>query len=104
MKPGGRLAPIGKRRRSELAERKALRERVIARDGGCRAQGLIEHTCAGRAEVHELIRRSQWKAGWLVDANCVALCSVAHRVVTTEPALAFEVGLALHGWQRGEVS
>lgn len=95
-----RLKPISDKRRAELAERERVRAEVLARDRGCVARRLVpEVKCAspdrGRArlEVHEIVKRSRWPAGWLVVDNCVALCQAHHDWTEAEPAKATAVGL-----------
>lgn len=92
------------RRRRDLAERRRVREAVIARDGGCVLRpgtALAERADIGACgwyrdgiEVHEIIGRGQWAAGWLVAGNCVALCPCHHDWVETHPTAAAELGLS----------
>lgn len=103
------IVPISKKRKAALPERKAVREAVLERDGyecqfwaHAREQlsGItdpdIPLACGGQLEVHEVIPRSAWAAGWLVPANCKTLCSRHHQWVTEHPTLAHEIGL--HGF------
>lgn len=49
-------------------------------------------------DIHELKRRSQ--GGSILDeSNCMAVCRECHRRIGNYPALAFELGLAKHGWE-----
>jgi 5-methylcytosine-specific restriction endonuclease McrA len=94
------LKPISSKRRKQIAERKAVREQVIARDGKCRALGVWPgHVCEGHVEVHEIVRRSQDSTAWLNPDLCVALCSQGHRDVHDHPDFARQVGLLRHGWE-----
>lgn len=93
-----RLQPVSRKRLDQAPARAAVRALVIARQGGrCGAIGLIDHRCAsfpGRQalEVHEVVSRGAG-GDWLDPANCVALCPVAHDLVTANPALGYAVGL-----------
>lgn len=50
-------------------------------------------------DVHEIIRRSQ--GGSILDENNVlAVCRKCHNRIGSYPALAFELGLAKHGWDK----
>ena len=51
------------------------------------------------ADIHEIIRRSQ--GGSILDEeNLMAVCRPCHRRIGNYPQLAFELGLAKHGWER----
>ncbi len=43
-------------------------------------------------EVHEVVARGPG-GDWLDPENCVALCPVAHDLVTANPRLGYETGL-----------
>ena len=50
-------------------------------------------------DIHELIRRSQ--GGSILDeTNLMAVCRPCHQRIGNYPALAFELGLAKHGWEK----
>lgn len=50
-------------------------------------------------DVHEIIRRSQ--GGSILDeANVLAVCRPCHIRIGNYPQLAFDLGLAKHGWER----
>lgn len=50
-------------------------------------------------DVHELIRRSQ--GGSILDeTNVLAVCRPCHTRIGNYPQLAFDLGLAKHGWER----
>lgn len=50
-------------------------------------------------DVHELIRRSQ--GGSILDEeNVLAVCRPCHTRINAYPQLAFDLGLAKHGWER----
>jgi 5-methylcytosine-specific restriction endonuclease McrA len=99
-----RLRPMSKRRRRELRQRAQVRVEVLERDGGCVARDrLPQVSCSGGdLDVHELVRRSQWRAGWLYASNAVAICRNHHRLVTERPELGHSVGLVVWSWERYE--
>lgn len=50
-------------------------------------------------DVHEIIRRSQ--GGSILDEdNVLAVCRPCHTRIGLHPKLAFELGLAKHGWEK----
>lgn len=50
-------------------------------------------------DVHEIIRRSQ--GGSILDENNVlAVCRPCHVKIGNNPKLAFDLGLAKHGWEK----
>ena len=50
-------------------------------------------------DIHELIRRSQ--GGSILDEkNLLAVCRPCHRRIGDNPQLAFDLGLAKHGYER----
>ncbi len=50
-------------------------------------------------DVHEMIRRSQ--GGSILDEeNVLAVCRPCHVRIGNYPQLAFDLGLAKHGWER----
>lgn len=50
-------------------------------------------------DVHEIVRRSQ--GGSILDPdNVLAVCRPCHVRIGNYPELAFELGLAKHGWER----
>lgn len=77
--------------------RKAVREEVLERDGSCRAAGIAPGRCwhpSGLAlDVHEVIPRGRWRAGYLVAENAVAVCRSHHHWITTHPEEATKLGL-----------
>lgn len=98
------------KRRKEQAERARVRQIVLERDRGCRAARLRPDPdgpechpwptrCRSpffdrpRLEVHEIVSRGQWPAGYLEPSNCLALCQVHHDWVTDNPAAAKALGL-----------
>jgi 5-methylcytosine-specific restriction endonuclease McrA len=50
-------------------------------------------------DVHELVRRSQ--GGSILDEkNLIVVCRPCHQRIGNYPQLAFDLGLAKHGWER----
>jgi len=61
--------------------------------------GKITFALRPSVDVHELVRRSQ--GGSILDeANCIVVCRPCHRRIGNYPQLAFDLGLAKHGWER----
>lgn len=94
-KPRKPLPVESERRKRERPKRAAVRAEVLARDRGCVAHrhGLTGR-CAGPLDVHEIIRRSRWSAGYLEPDNCVVLCRSHHDWVTLHDTEAMAVGLS----------
>lgn len=50
-------------------------------------------------DVHEIVRRSQ--GGSILDEdNLMVVCRPCHQRIGNYPQLAFDLGLAKHGWER----
>lgn len=61
--------------------------------------GLVTYVRNRPVDIHEIVRRSQ--GGSILDEeNLLAVCRPCHNRIGREPALAFELGLAKHGWER----
>lgn len=96
-----RLPPRSARRSSEVDARRDLVGRVLARDGhACRAPAQLAAVglapwpaCWGPLDVHEVITRASWPAGYLVDANTKTLCRSCHDHAHEHPVEAIEAGL-----------
>ena len=59
---------------------------------------LVTYIRNRSVDIHELVRRSQ--GGSILDEkNLLAVCRPCHNRIGREPALAFELGLAKHGWE-----
>lgn len=62
---------------------------------------ICERCQAARStDVHEIIRRSQWKAGILEKQNLRALCRSCHTWITENPDSAVEQGWSDWSWNR----
>ena len=100
LKASSGLKPMSGRRRGEVDARAALRRRVLARDRNrCQAH---ERGAPGRCwhpsdlkdlDVHEVIPRQAWSAGYLVDANCLAVCRRHHDWIDANHDEAVKLGL-----------
>lgn len=100
LKRGKPVRRISEKRRSELPERDAVRQKVLARDRVCRGYGLTPVTCRRTpSEVHELGRGAYRRSCWLNEDLCIALCGPCHRWVTNNPRPAQAMQLALPGWK-----
>lgn len=61
--------------------------------------GLTTYRQKPSVDVHEIIRRSQ--GGSILDKeNLLCVCRECHRRIGNYPQLAFDLGLAKHGWER----
>ena len=59
--------------------------------------------CGGPDDVHEIIPRSAWAKGYLVDENCILVCRRHHDWIGDNPAAAHELGLHGFSWERPTV-
>ncbi len=97
----GRPRARSKRRESEAAERRAVVELVHRRDRTCRAAAVVpEVECRGPLDVHEVIPRSAWAAGYLVPSNAKLVCRSHHSWIGDYPAEAKVRGLRGSAWDR----
>lgn len=102
-----RLPAQSAKRRQEAPRRAEVRAGVLGRDRTCQARGVAPGACsspsADRAvlEVHEVISRGRWQAGYLVEGNCLALCQRHHDWVTEHPREAEDLGLLAKAPQPG---
>ena len=61
--------------------------------------GLVTYVQQPSRDVHELKRRSQ--GGSILDEeNVIAVCRKCHTRIGNYPQLAFDLGLAKHGWEQ----
>lgn len=87
------------RRKSEVGTRRKVKARVLARDGGCVGRLRVPAVgCWGPLDCHEIVPRSVWPGGHLVDANCVTLCRSHHEWVGANLIAADAVGLHGQSW------
>ena len=110
-----RLNPISKKRRAALPARSAVIREVHERDQHCQFIAALWNPeagweegdlvgvptrCGGPLDVHEIIPRSAWSAGWLEPSNCLLLCRAHHRWTTENPRVANLLGLSKSSWVR----
>lgn len=105
------LRPVSRRTAAKRALRHAVVEFVIARDESCRVplhiaahESVWPVECAGPLEVHEVIPRSAWRDGELVESNCVLVCRLHHDLIGDNPAEAHRLGLHGFSWERPVVA
>ena len=99
---GARLRPFSRRRINDRERRRALVARRLLQAGN-RCQGSaygVEHDCAGPLDVHEIVPRSAWAAGYLVDENTVVVCRSLHDWIGDHPNEAHDHGLHRYSWER----
>lgn len=107
MKRGGNLPrrtplrQVSTKRRDEQQQRRQVVAEVIARDRVCTAATLVPDVhCYGPLDVHEMIQRSLWRAGYLDPSNCRAVCRAHHEWIDDHITEAHELGLLKHSWDR----
>jgi len=117
VEPRGRwqnLSPMSRRERAKQTERTIVIALVKRRDQVCQFSnrmtalaglglGLdvgVPTDCAGPLDVHEVIPRSAWRDGELVESNCVLVCRRHHHWIDDHPSLAHEMGLHGYSWER----
>lgn len=97
MKRGGKLSPSSKSRIDELAGRRAIREQVFERDGGCVMRDGRWGKCFGEPTFHHLLKASQ--GGKYTVENGICLCVGHNCKVEDEPAAAYALGLVVKSWE-----
>jgi 5-methylcytosine-specific restriction endonuclease McrA len=105
---GGPLRPRSKKKEQEYRLRRPLVKRLLTERPLCQAckvfaqhDGLVTYINNLSVDIHEIVRRSQ--GGSILDeSNLLAVCRPCHRRIGDEPALAFKLGLAKHGWERDD--
>ena len=111
------LKAVGSRTKRKKQARQALVQRVLDRDNyQCQFWFAaydspdwlpgdlvgVSRVCVGPLDVHEIIPRSVWPDGELVESNCITLCRVSHHAwVTDHPAEAHRLHLHGFSWDRG---
>lgn len=106
LKRGGYLHKRSKKMEDKYVERRKLVVKVLSERPTCEAcpvfakhDGLVTYKLSSSTDVHELVRRSQ--GGSILDeTNVLAVCRKCHNRIGQYPALAFDLGLAKHGWER----
>ena len=95
-----------KKKEAEYRLRRPFVERILSERPHCEAcpkfaehDNLSTYIRRTSSDVHELIRRSQ--GGSILDENNVlAVCRPCHSRIGNYTQLAFDLGLAKHGWER----
>ena len=95
-----------KKKEKEYRQRRPLVERLLQERPWCEAcakfaehDGLVVYQRNRSQDIHEIIRRSQ--GGSILDEeNLMAVCRKCHTRIGNYPQLAFDLGLAKHGWER----
>ena len=106
MKRGGPIRRRSAKKEAEYELRRPLVERLLRERPWCEAcpvfarhDELVTYTRHPSIDLHEKVRRSQ--GGSILDEdNILCVCRMCHRRIGNEPQLAFDLGLALHGWER----
>lgn len=95
-----------KKKKAEYSFRRPLVNKILNEKMWCEACPVfakhdekVTYVRKRSVDVHELIRRSQ--GGSILDeANLMAVCRPCHSRIGNYPQLAFDLGLAKHGWER----
>lgn len=95
-----------KKKEKEYVLRREIVGRLLSERPYCEAcpafakhDGKVSYVRRGSVDIHELVRRSQ--GGSIIDEeNLLAVCRECHNRIGSEPQLAFNLGLAKHGWER----
>jgi 5-methylcytosine-specific restriction endonuclease McrA len=106
LKKTGQLKKRSKKMEDTYKERRPFVERILRERPLCEAcrifaahdgKQVFNHHMS--RDVHEIIRRSQG-GSILDDSNVLAVCRPCHMRIGNYPELAFQLGLAKHGWER----
>lgn len=108
LKRTGSLNSRSKKKQQEYALRKPLVERLLKERFWCEACPVFAqhdqnamYVRRPSQDIHEVVRRSQ--GGSILDeSNLLAVCRPCHTRIGNYPQLAFDLGLAKHGWERNE--
>ena len=95
-----------KKKEEEYRKRRPLVQKLLEERPWCEAcvkfaehDGLSVYRRNRSQDIHEIIRRSQ--GGSILDEeNLMAVCRKCHTKIGNYPQLAFDLGLAKHGWER----
>ena len=94
-----------KKKEAEYRQRRPLVAKMLEEEPMCQAcpvfaehDELAVYRRNQSCDVHELKRRSQ--GGSILDEeNCITVCRPCHQRIGNYPQLAFDLGLAKHGWE-----
>jgi 5-methylcytosine-specific restriction endonuclease McrA len=94
-----------KKKEAEYVIRRKIVERLLSERPYCEAcpkfakhDGKLTYVRRGSVDIHELVRRSQG-GSILEEENLLAVCRACHDRIGRSPQLAFDLGLAKHGWE-----
>ena len=95
-----------KKKEQEYKLRRPLVARMLEERPWCEAcpifaghDELVTYRRNPSQDIHEIVRRSQ--GGSILDEdNLLAVCRSCHQRIGNYPQLAFDLGLAKHGWER----
>ena len=95
-----------KKKEEEYVKRRKMVKLLIEERQWCEAcpvfaqnDGVAVYKRNQSCDVHEIIRRSQ--GGSILDIeNLMCVCRPCHTRIGNYPQLAFDLGLAKHGWER----
>jgi 5-methylcytosine-specific restriction endonuclease McrA len=95
-----------KKKEAEYRLRRPLVARLLKERPLCEAcpvfaahDVVVVYVQRSSQDVHEIVRRSQ--GGSILDEdNLMVVCRPCHQRIGNHPQLAFELGLARHGWER----
>lgn len=95
-----------KKREKEYVIRREVVERLLSERPYCEAcpkfakhDDKVSYVRRGSVDIHEIVRRSQG-GSIIYEPNLMAVCRECHNRIGREPQLAFDLGLAKHGWER----
>jgi hypothetical protein len=91
-----RLPAKSDRREDETPDRQSLVALMLRVHPSCQA-GIPFCCTVVSTEVNEIVRRSQWAAGYLVKGNCEALCHNCHAYITVHAPWAKAHGHQIEG-------
>lgn len=105
LKRTGSLNPRSKKKQQEYTLRRPLVERLLKERPWCEACPVFAqhdnkplYVRQPSKDIHEVVRRSQ--GGSILDeSNLLAVCRPCHIRIGNYPQLAFDLGLAKHGWE-----
>ena len=106
LKRSGSLRKRSKKMSAVYEERRPFVERILKERPLCEAckifaahDGKATYNQHMSRDVHEIIRRSQG-GSILEESNVLAVCRPCHVRIGNYPELAFQLGLAKHGWEK----
>lgn len=95
-----------KKKEAEYQLRRPLVKRLLEERPWCEAcpvfavhDNVVTYIRHRSCDIHELVRRSQG-GSILEESNLLAVCRKCHTRIGLYPQLAFDLGLAKHGWER----